>query len=89
MGLYLLGQLTPAEFDQQTRGGDLSMASRGWVMGLRAAEQGRYGEASDWFEIAIEGDENHQPPNAWAYGIISRWMASGRPFAELERERKL
>jgi len=89
MGLYLLGKLTPAEFDQQTRGGDLSLASRGWVMGLRAAEQGRYEEASDWFEIAIESDENHQPPNAWAYGIISRWMASGKPFAELERERKL
>lgn len=89
MGLYLLGKLSPAEFDQQTRGGDLSMASRGWVMGLRAAEQGRYEEASDWFEIAIEGDENHQPPNAWAYGILSRWMASGKSFADLERERKL
>ncbi|HYX19867.1 MAG TPA: tetratricopeptide repeat protein, partial [Thermoanaerobaculia bacterium] len=42
MGLFLLGKLTPDELDRQTRGTDFTLASRGWVMGLRAAEEGRY-----------------------------------------------
>ena len=89
MGLFLLGKLTPDELDQQTRGTDLSLASRGWLLGLRAAEQGRYDEASDWFEIAVESDQSREPPNAWAYMIMSRWISKGEPFAELQRDRAL
>ena len=89
MGLFLLGKLTPEQFDQQTRGTNLTMASRGWVLGMRAAEQGRYEEASDWFEIAVESDQSHEPPNAWAYMIMSRWMSKGQSLAELERDRAL
>jgi tetratricopeptide (TPR) repeat protein len=89
MGLFLLGKLTPEQLDQQTRGTNLTLASRGWLMGMRAAEQGRYEEASDWFEIAVESDQNHEPPNAWAYGIMSRWLGTGQSIAELERDRAL
>ena len=77
MGLFLLGKLTPEQLDQQTRGTNLSMASRGWLLGMRAAEQGRYEEASDWFEIAVESDQNREPPNAWAYETMGRWMSKG------------
>lgn len=89
MGLFLLGKLTPEQFDQQTRGTNLTLASRGWLMGMRAAEQGRYEEASDWFETAVESDQNHEPPNAWAYEILSRWKTKGQSLAELERDRAL
>ena len=89
MGLFLLGKLTPEQLDQQTRGTNLSMASRGWLLGMRAAEQGRYEEASDWFEIAVESDQNREPPNAWAYETMGRWMSKGQPLAELERDRAL
>jgi hypothetical protein len=89
MGLFLLGKITPEELDRQTKGTDFTMASRGWVMGLRAAEQGHYAEASDWFEIAVESDQQNQPPNAWAYGIMRRWLSDGKSFAELERDRSL
>ena len=88
MGLFLLGKLTPEQLDRQADE-TLSVASRGWLLGLRAAEQGRYQEASDWFEIAVDSDQNHEPPNAWAFEIMSRWMSKGQPLAELERDRAL
>ena len=89
MGLFLLGKLTPEQFDQETRGTTLTLASRGWLLGMRAAEQGRYEEASDWFQIAVESDQIREPPNAWAYEIMSRWMSKGQPLSELERDRAL
>ncbi len=88
MGLFLLGKLSDEELFKAMKG-RFDISSLGWMRGLRAADQGRYEEASDWFEIAVESDLNKQPPNAWAYGILSRWAGEYEPMAELQKKRKL
>lgn len=88
MALFLLGQAKPEELYGAVS--DLSrVCNLGWLMGLRAADEGRYEEASDWFGIAVETGQEKTPPDTWAIEILHRWEAKRRFLADLARERVL
>ena len=88
MGLFLLGKRSEEEIFKAPKG-RFMVCSLGWMLGLRAAEQGRYEDASDWFEIAVESDQNQQPPDAWAYEILRHWAGQYEPLAEIQKKRSL
>ncbi|HTR03535.1 MAG TPA: hypothetical protein VMN82_10105, partial [Thermoanaerobaculia bacterium] len=50
----------------------------GWFSGLRAIERGRYEEASDWLQVAVQTDQVQAPPQAWAFELLRRWQGRNK-----------
>ena len=59
------------------------------MMGLRAASEGCYEEASDWFSISVDTDQDKVPPHAWSYGTLQRWITAGKPLSALAEDKAL
>ncbi len=55
----------------------------GWVMGVRAASEGRFEEADSWFQVALESGQGREPPHAWSFVIESAWLTTGDSLATL------
>ena len=85
LGLYLLGKATEEEVFA-TATNLPALATLGWLKGVRAASEGRYEEASDWFSIGVDTDQDKAPPHAWSYMSLQRWITAGKPFSVLAAE---
>lgn len=87
MGLFLLGKTNPQDLIPSVAA--LGVSNAGWVLGLRAAAEGRYEEASDWLEVAVEAAKDGVPPGGWCVEILYRWWEKSRFLADLAREKVL
>ena len=84
-GRYLLGETDEAALFSRIK--DISyVCSIGWLIGVRSAGAGRYEQASDWFEVAVETDVSTIPPHAWAWGTLSRWPGNERTLSQVAKE---
>ena len=50
-----------------------NLAGAGWTIGLKAAREERYDEASDWFQVALEVGHERMAPAAWAWSFLTNW----------------
>ena len=64
--------------------GDADAASVGWMMGLKAADEGHFQVAESWFQVALESHLQLQPPHAWSFVILSDWYSKTRSLELLE-----
>lgn len=87
-GLFLLGSATPEEVYVLSDGLP-GICNLGWLMGLKAAGEGRYEEASDWFQVSVESGQPRVPPNAWSFEILRRWMVRDLFLRQLQAEKTL
>jgi tetratricopeptide (TPR) repeat protein len=86
---YLAGRIDAAGLLQGPRDPDAaSLASIGWVMGVKAASERRFADADGWFQVALESGLQTQPPHAWAWVIESDWQKVDRSLAILEKKGK-
>ncbi|HEV7505241.1 MAG TPA: hypothetical protein VGS07_10040 [Thermoanaerobaculia bacterium] len=84
---YLVGRLDAAGLLQGPRDPNaVSLASIGWVMGVKAASERRFADADGWFQVALESGLQTQPPHAWAWVIESDWQKVDRSLAILEKK---
>ncbi len=82
-GLYLLGRAT----DQELFAASIDVGTLGWLMGVRAASEGCYDEASEWFSISVDSEQAQVPPRAWSYQTLNRWMNTGKSLSGLAAEK--
>lgn len=84
MGLFLVDRAGPEEiFAQATNA--VGIANLGWMMGLRAARDGRYADAASWFDVALETCSPNAPPVGWSDRILERWKHGKRYLSDLPR----
>lgn len=63
-----------------------SVAELGWVMGMKAASEGRFRDAEPWFQVALESQQQRQPPHAWSFIVLSNWLAEIRSLEVLQKK---
>jgi tetratricopeptide (TPR) repeat protein len=79
-GLFLLGRVDRAELFSKVK--DIgNVTSVGWLVGLSAAQQGRYDEANSWLQVCQEAGAD-TPPRMWAGTILGSWAMAGGTLAE-------
>jgi hypothetical protein len=82
---YLLGSGDQPQFlEEPAREPDITTVA--WVAALKAMSEGRYAEASDWFEVAVETDQVKVPPQAWAFEQLQRWRSREKLLAAFTPE---
>gem|GEM_PF-2374710 len=83
---YFAGRINASQFLQvPPKAGDGSLASLGWMMGVKAASERRFADADGWFQVALESGQQQQPPLTWAWVIESDWKKVDRSLAILEK----
>jgi hypothetical protein len=86
-GRYFVGRIDAAEFLRIPPEADAgSLASVGWVMGVKTASERRFADADGWFQVALESGLQQQPPHAWSYVIESDWQKVDRSLSVLEKK---
>jgi tetratricopeptide (TPR) repeat protein len=84
-GLYLLGRCDRETVFAQIK--DMAhVGNTGWVLGLDAAADGRYEEASDWLQVSLETGQPTNPPVAWAVEVLMRWYNSEETLPLVARD---
>jgi tetratricopeptide (TPR) repeat protein len=84
---YLVGGIDAGELLRVPPEADAgSLASMGWILGVKAASERRFADADGWFQVALESGLQQQPPHAWSFVIEQDWLQSGRSLAVLERQ---
>ncbi len=84
---YFVGRIDAAELLRRPPEADAgSLASVGWVMGVKAASERRFADADGWFQVALESGLQQQPPHAWSFVIESDWQKVDRSLAVLEKK---
>jgi tetratricopeptide (TPR) repeat protein len=83
--LFLLGQRDDGAVLRPLKegGSDLTSqytaaANAGWLMGIKAASEGRFEEAEPWLQVALEAVPIDQPLTTFASTILAGWLADGR-----------
>lgn len=69
LGRFLMG-LT-GEADLLAAGGPI--ASTAYYLGLKAKNEGRYVDASDWFRFGMERGSSQEPEHKWCGDALRRW----------------
>jgi tetratricopeptide (TPR) repeat protein len=82
-GLYLLGHASEEELFATSAKWPAGLANVAWLKGVRAAGDGRYADASEWFSVAVDTDLENAPPTAFAYMTLRRWMREDKPLSLL------
>jgi tetratricopeptide (TPR) repeat protein len=81
---YLLHGGEPKFLEAPAKEANLTTVA--WVAALKALSEGRYAEALDWFEVAIETDQVKIPPQAWSFETLQRWRSREKLFADFTPE---
>jgi len=83
---YFTGRIDASQFLQAPpKAGDGSLASLGWMMGIKAASERRFADADGWFQVALESGLQQQPPLTWAWVIEQDWKKVDRSLTVLEK----
>lgn len=81
---FLLGQADASAILQPATDTG-TLASIGWIMGVKAASERRFVDADGWFQVALESAAQQQPPHAWSWQIESDWLQSDRSLEVLQK----
>jgi tetratricopeptide (TPR) repeat protein len=71
-----------AEAEDPTTAGEAAY----WI-GYRAQAEGRYAEASDWYQVAILVGNARKHEWRWAFNELQGWSTRNRTLARLQQER--
>ncbi|MEO8505715.1 MAG: hypothetical protein ABI609_17595 [Acidobacteriota bacterium] len=82
--LFLLGKRSEEVVLGPYPEGDADAATVGWLMGLKAADDGHFQIAEPWFQVALESHLQMQPPHAWSFVILADWYSKTRSLEILE-----
>jgi hypothetical protein len=75
---YLMG-MTGREAVLRIAGrGRGKLCTAAWALGLRAAADGHFREASDWLQISVESGTMAEPPFAFSWDLLLLWHAANR-----------
>jgi hypothetical protein len=69
LGRYLMGLIS--ETDLLREGGPV--ASTAYYLGVKAKNEGRYVDASDWFRFGMENGSGQEPEQKWCGDALRRW----------------
>jgi hypothetical protein len=82
---YFLGRAEAATVLQPLPGPG-HLTTLGWVMGVKAANERRFADADQWFQVALESGQWNQPPHAWSWTIEGDWQKVDRSLSVLEKK---
>lgn len=71
-GRYLFGVGSREEAFSKVKDAE-DLAGVAWTIGLKAAREGRYDEANEWFQVALEVGHEHMAPAAWSWKFLTNW----------------
>jgi len=83
---FLLGETDETALLASITGRD-DACTAAWAIGARKVGEGKFAEANDWFEIAMETGRQQLPPIAFAYDVLAKWTEAEEPLDALAVER--
>ena len=72
LGRYLMGLTSETDLLKETTSPS-TIASTAYYMGIKAKNEGRYIDASDWFRLGIERGSSKEPEHKWCRDALVRW----------------
>ena len=72
LGRYLMG-LASEEDALKEATSPSTIASTAYYLGIKARNEGRYADASDWFRFGTEKGSSQTPEHKWCFDALTRW----------------